>query len=71
MTVGAGARGAIRVLFDAGGFDRLPVEAKRGGPWTGTRTGELVRLKAEYRLALATAGYVRIVGQALGFESEA
>lgn len=64
-------RGAIRLLFREGEYDRLPSEAKRGGPWTGTFTGEMVRLKPAYRLAIARDGYCRVEGEALGFSAEA
>jgi hypothetical protein len=63
-------RGAIRLIFPAGCFNSLPKEALRGGPWTGTRTGEIARLTPEYRRALARDGYVRIEGVPAEFSPE-
>jgi hypothetical protein len=68
--VALAAATVIRLLFRAGGYDRLPSAARKGGPWTGTFTGEMARLKPEYRLAIARDGYVRIEGLALGFSAE-
>ena len=63
-------RGAVRLLFREGEYDALPLAAKLGGPWTGTFSGEMVRLKPGYRLAIARDGYVRIEGEGVGFSAE-
>ena len=64
-------RGAIRLLFREGGFNDLPDHIRHQGPWTGTFTGEMARLKPAYRLAIARDGYCRVEGEALGFSAEA
>lgn len=64
-------RGAIRLLFPEGGFEALPDSVRHRGPWTGIFTGEMVRLKPAYRLAIARDGYCIVEGEVLGFKAEA
>jgi hypothetical protein len=68
--VNSAPRGAIRLIYPLGGFDKLPGEAKRGGPWTGSYVGLIVKLKPEYRLAIARDGYVRVEGMPPDFKPE-
>lgn len=63
-------RGERRLIFHEGGFSALPDHIRQQGPWTGTFTGEVERLRPEYRLGLAHDGYVLIEGQALRWKAE-
>jgi hypothetical protein len=62
LCLSARPRGAIRLICRLGEFDRLPGEAKRGGPWVSAATGEIVKLRPEIRLAIARDGYCRVEG---------
>lgn len=52
------------------GFYAVPPEARRQGPWTDIRRGEVMRLKAVYRAALARDGYVLVEDSDFSFAPE-
>jgi hypothetical protein len=45
------------VCRDGAFYEIVPSEVRKQGPWQGQHHGEIDKLKAEYRLALAKDGY--------------
>lgn len=62
ITMSAIPRGKLRVIHADGGFGKLPTKVRHRGPWTGSKSGAVLMLKPEYRLALARDGYVIVEG---------
>ena len=58
------------VIYPEGRYYDMPQEVRHLGPWTDSRRGDVVRLKPEYRLALARDGYVVIWEATLPFSPE-
>ncbi len=52
------------------GFYAMPQDMRRRGPWTDKQTGEVMRLKPDYRLALAKQNYVLIENAPSGWKPE-
>ena len=54
-----------------GAFDELPQPVRAMGPWTGSREGDIDRLKPAYRAMLAEQGFVVVCTSAFTFEVDA
>ena len=52
-------------------FDELPDHVRHQGPWQGMRRGEIEKLKANYRRALARDGYMLVKCELAVFKPEA
>jgi len=63
-------RGRLRLIHPAAGFAALPDKVRHRGPWCDGQEGDVVRLKPEYRLALARDGYVLVEGVTWGWSPE-
>jgi hypothetical protein len=58
------------VCYD-GRFDELPAHVRHQGPWQGQHRGEIEKLKANYRRALARDGYALVKCEEAVFKPEA
>jgi hypothetical protein len=58
------------VCYD-GRFDELPDHVRHRGPWQGQQRGEIDKLKANYRRALARDGYALVKCAEAAFRPEA
>lgn len=52
------------ICYD-GRFDELPDHVREQGPWQGMHRGEIEKLKASYRRALARDGYALVKKEAV------
>lgn len=59
------------IIYREGQFEALPEKLRRRGPWQVGMRGEIARLKAEYRLALAKDGFVAVNIRPADFAPEA
>jgi len=50
----------VFVICYDGRFDELPDHVRHQGPWQGMHRGEIEKLKANYRRALARDGYALV-----------
>jgi len=57
------------VCYD-GRFDELPDHIRHQGPWQGQQRGEIEKLKASYRRALARDGYALVKCELAVFKPE-
>ena len=61
----------MHVICHDGRFGELSDFVRHQGPWQGMRRGELAKLKAEYRLALARNAYALVKCELAVFKPEA
>jgi hypothetical protein len=52
-------------------YERVPNDVRKLGPWQGNRSGDVDKLKPEYRLALAREGYMLVRCEEAVFKPEA
>jgi hypothetical protein len=60
----------VFVVCPDGRFDELPDHIRHQGPWQGMQRGEIDKLKANYRRALARDGYVLVQSELAVFKPE-
>jgi hypothetical protein len=48
------------LCYEGSFYERVPSEVRKQGPWQGNRRGAVEALKPEYRLALASDGYMLV-----------
>ena len=58
------------ICYD-GRFEELPDHVRHQGPWQGQQRGEIEKLKANYRRALARDGYALVTCELAVFKPEA
>jgi hypothetical protein len=61
----------VFVICYDGRFDELPDHVRHQGPWQGMHRGEIEKLKANYRRALARDGYALVKCELAVFKPEA
>lgn len=61
---------SIHIICGDGEFERLPQQIRHLGPWTGSREGEVDRLKPHYRLMLAEQGFALVHRSPIEFTPE-
>ncbi len=61
----------VFVICYDGRFDELPHHVRQQGPWQGMHRGEIEKLKANYRRALARDGYALVKCELAVFKPEA
>ena len=61
----------VFVICYDGRFDELPDDVRHRGPWQGQQRGEIEKLKANYRRALARDGYALVTCELAVFKPEA
>jgi hypothetical protein len=59
------------VCRDGTFYELVPEEVRQQGPWQGQHRGEVEKLKPEYHLALARAGYALVRCEAAVFKPKA
>ena len=60
----------LRSCYD-GRFEELPDHVRHQGPWQAMHRGEIDKLKANYRRALARDGYALVTSDLAVFKPEA
>jgi len=61
----------VHLICLEGEFEHLPDYVRQQGPWQVMRRGDIVNLKAEYRLTLAREGWVLERSELALFKPEA
>ena len=61
----------VFVICYDGRFDELPDHVRHQGPWQAMHRGEIEKLKANYRRALARDGYALVKCELAVFKPEA
>ena len=61
----------VFVICYDGRFDELPDHIRHLGPWQGMQRGEIEKLKANYRRALARDGYALVKSELAVIKPEA
>jgi hypothetical protein len=59
---------SLHLICRESGFDSLPQRVRALGSWTGSREGDIAKLKSHYRLQIAEQGFT-IVHRHLGIFS--
>jgi hypothetical protein len=66
----SGADKNLHLICRCGGFDQLPDRIRQLGPWSGSKEGEVERLRPDYRALLAEQGFVVVHRHPYQFEPE-
>jgi len=62
--------GALHMIFAEGKFSEIPDRDRRLGPWRPLSTGSIADLKPQYRVQIATVGYVMVRQLSGSFSAE-